>query len=155
MLKRESKNVDHEGLLDAANSLQISAEIAHALWCVSPPFFAARRGSMPSQGVSPLLQQLAVVPVTELCRRAATGERPVQALYDLSTEHGLCSTTARDDVERLYSIFDLAVVHGMGSIVLDYVEAVCLDPFCSSRSSSGRPLRCSYAMCYELVLNQK
>ena len=94
---------------------------------------------MPGVAASPFLEQLANTPVTELCRRSSTGERPVQTLHELGIEGGLCDTVARDDVERLYAVLDLALSHGLGSIILDYVTEVCSDAFCSSR--------CSWCIC--------
>ena len=85
---------------------------------------------------SGLLAQLAATPATELPRVTADGRRLVQTIYEQSLKVGLTDDTARGDVERLYSLFDLALAHGLSSIILDYVLEVCSDPFLTSRYAS-------------------
>ena len=90
-----------------------------------------------------VLGKLAAIPATALPRLAADGVRPIQALYEESLRARLISIDARDDVERLYLLFDLALAQGLGCLVLDYVTEVCSDPFCTSRSvhnPSGEPI---------------
>ena len=82
---------------------------------------------------SSILLQLAATPATELPRSALNGVRPVQILYEKCLEAGIAKPGARDDVERLLLLFDIALAHGLGSIILDYVLEVCSDPFFTSR----------------------
>ena len=87
---------------------------------------------------SAVLNRLAATPASDLPRVAADGLRPLHTLYLGSLDAGLTQIAAKDDVERLYLLFDVAVSHGLGGIILDYVTEVCSDPFCTSRS--GRTL---------------
>lgn len=46
---------------------------------------------------------------------------------------GLTGATGSNDVARLHALFDVALGHGLGSLVVDYVIEVCSDPFYTSR----------------------
>lgn len=48
---------------------------------------------------------------------------------------GLTGAAASDDVARLHALFDVALGHGLGSLVVDYVIEVCSDRFSTSRSA--------------------
>ena len=80
-----------------------------------------------------VLSRLAATPATELPRVAADGVRPVHTLYLEGLGVGLTDTAARDDVECLYRVFDIALAHGLGCVVLDYILEVCSDPAQTSR----------------------
>ncbi len=47
---------------------------------------------------------------------------------------GLTGAAASNDVARLHALFDVALGHGLGSLVVDYVVEVCSDRFSTSRS---------------------
>lgn len=61
------------------------------------------------------------------------GSRLVQLLFEQTLQEGLTNTDAQGDVECLHALFDVAVSHGLGNVVLDYVVEVCSDPFLTSR----------------------
>ena len=49
---------------------------------------------------------------------------------------GLTGAAGGNDVARLHALFDVALGHGLGSLVVDYVIEVCSDPFYTSRCAS-------------------
>ena len=52
-------------------------------------------------------------------------ETRLQALHAQCVSAGLCpALAAPDDVTRLYSLFNLAVAQGFGSLVVDYLAEV-------------------------------
>ncbi len=55
---------------------------------------------------------------------------------------GLTGAAAGDDASRLHALFDVALSHGLGSIVVDYVFEVCSDRYYTSRCAALLP--CCY-----------
>lgn len=52
------------------------------------------------------------------------GTTVLAVLYDSCESAGLLSSPAEDDSNRLYGLFNVALEHGAGSVVLDYLEQV-------------------------------
>ena len=57
-------------------------------------------------------------------------------LYAQCRAAGLTGASAGDDASRLHALFDVALSHGLGSIVVDYVCEVCSDRFYTSRCAA-------------------
>jgi hypothetical protein len=52
------------------------------------------------------------------------GTTVLASLHDRCARAGLLSSPAEDDPNRLYGLFNVALEHGCGSLVLDYLEQV-------------------------------
>ncbi|GAB4815684.1 hypothetical protein N2152v2_002730 [Parachlorella kessleri] len=80
------------------------------------------------------LAALAATPPRQYVQRLETGASTLQELYARCLEAGVLPATAAalDDISRLHSLFDLALDHGLGSLVLDYVTDVCGDRLLTS-----------------------
>lgn len=64
----------------------------------------------------------------------ATGKRLLHHTYQQCCTSGLIATpTAADDVQRLHALFDIAIQHGMTSLLVDYILEVCSDAALTSR----------------------
>jgi hypothetical protein len=70
------------------------------------------------------LEALAATAPTEHLRRSPDGTSKLGQLYGLAAAAGLVPPTAADDIARLHSLFEMALDHGLGGIVLDYIELV-------------------------------
>jgi hypothetical protein len=81
------------------------------------------------------LTALASTPPRQYLQRSEASESStLQHLYNQCVEAGLlpASAAAIDDITRLHSLFDVALDHGMGSLVLDHVVDVCADRLLTS-----------------------
>jgi hypothetical protein len=68
---------------------------------------------------------------------------------------GLTGAAAGDDASRLHALFDVALSHGLGSIVVDYVFEVCSDRFYTSRCAApALLLLCQAAACLSLTASR-
>lgn len=70
------------------------------------------------------MEALAATAPTEYLRRSPDGTSKLGQLYGLAADAGLVPPTAADDIARLHSLFEMALDHGLGGIVLDYIELV-------------------------------
>ena len=65
-------------------------------------------------------------------RRSETGMRRVHHLHTVCHRAGLAGPCA-GDVQKLHAVFDVVIAHGLGSLVLDYLQLVCSDEHFTSR----------------------
>jgi hypothetical protein len=68
----------------------------------------------------------------EAYRKTADGTRRYAGVYRQAVAAGVLPARSVDEVQALHAVFDLAVEHGYGAWVLDYVEEVCSDEYCTS-----------------------
>lgn len=81
---------------------------------------------------TPALQCLAQTsPTLYLNESNNSGISVLASLHEQCESVGLLSTSADDDAERLYGIFNVALEHGLGSLVLAYIAQV--QPYYHSR----------------------
>ena len=69
-----------------------------------------------------VIDTLITIAPREAFKRTSDGTRRYASLYRQAVAAGLLAAKAADDVQALHAVFDLAVDHGFGSWVLDYVE---------------------------------
>lgn len=81
-----------------------------------------------------VLAELANTSPKTYLQRSPSGFSHLQDLYQQCIEADLvpAAAVASDDIARLHSLFDVALDHGMGSLVLDYVNEVCADRLLTS-----------------------
>lgn len=80
------------------------------------------------------LQRLASTPVRDLVSIDTQGEKELFYHYlACCTSKLVLSPDATDDIARLHALFDVAVSHGLPSLIVDYVEDVCADSSLTSR----------------------
>ena len=89
-----------------------------------------------SASLQDVLHALCQTPPTSYLQRLPTGLTTLQTLYDHAAEAGLVPSSANDDIARLHALFDVALDHGMGSLVRDYVTEVRLSLMAPMGSSS-------------------
>lgn len=69
-----------------------------------------------------------------LIKQSNTGKRLLHHIYQQFCTSGLIPVPqAEDDVHRLHALFDVALQHGLASVIIDYVLEVCSDPTLTSR----------------------
>ncbi|KAK9824980.1 hypothetical protein WJX81_002675 [Elliptochloris bilobata] len=79
-----------------------------------------------------VLERLADTPPRELARTGADDRRVLHSLFLQCRAAGLTGAPGSNDVARLHALFDVALGHGLGSLVVDYVVEVCSDRFYTS-----------------------
>lgn len=79
-----------------------------------------------------VLAALAATPPRQYLQRSDAGVSVLQALYQQCVGAGLASEHTSDDIARLHGLWDVALEHGLGSLVLDYVHDVCSDRLLTS-----------------------
>ena len=80
------------------------------------------------------LEALTAGPVTDWPKRGSGGrQRGVQAVFTACQRAGLTSSPCASDVQRLHAVFEVAVLHGLACLVVDYLALVCADPLFTSR----------------------
>lgn len=71
------------------------------------------------------LQALAITSPTLYLSESSPGTTVLTTLHGQCLEAKLLSApSAADDAEKLYGLFNVAVDHGLGSLVLDYIAQV-------------------------------
>ena len=70
------------------------------------------------------LQSLAITSPSSYLTEQSPGITVLTALHAQCVEANLLRSSAVDDAERLYGLFNVAVDHGLGSLVLDYISQV-------------------------------
>lgn len=70
------------------------------------------------------LQSLAQTSPSLYLNESTSGISVLENLHNQCGSAGLLFASAGDDAERLYGIFNVALEHGLGSLVLDYVAQV-------------------------------
>lgn len=79
------------------------------------------------------LALLVATPPKDLVKhQASTHQRLLVDILQSCAADGLCKTTFADDIDRLYTLFDVCCDNGLGCYVMDYVTMVCLDPSVTS-----------------------
>jgi hypothetical protein len=68
----------------------------------------------------------------EALKKGADGHRRYASVHRQAVAAGVLPSRSVDEVQALHGVFDLAVEHGYGAWVLDYVEEVCSDAYCTS-----------------------
>lgn len=71
-----------------------------------------------------LLEALAETPPKAFLQRQSGGQSTLRELHAQAAQAGLCPAAANDDIARLHALFDVALDHGMGGIVSDYIAEV-------------------------------
>jgi hypothetical protein len=79
-----------------------------------------------------VIDALITIAPRDAYKRTSDGSRRYASVYRQAVAAGLLPARTLDDAATLHAIFDLAVDHGFGSWVLDYVEEVCSDEYCTS-----------------------
>lgn len=74
----------------------------------------------------PMLQQLAQI-APEVYVQKSSGVRTIRSLYQKCRQQKLTTAEAASDVDALHAVFDVALSKGLGCLVLDYVQEVCLN----------------------------
>ena len=82
------------------------------------------------------MQELISTPVTTWPRRAEAGLRGIHLLHTACQRAGLSTGSCSSDVQRLHAVFDVLVAHGLGSLILDYIQLVCSNIHFTSRYSA-------------------
>ncbi len=81
---------------------------------------------------SSALSLLIKTPPKDLVHKTPSHHRLlVDVLQALATEN-LAKSTFVDDIDALYTLFDVCCDNGLGCYVIDYVTSVCLDPSVTS-----------------------
>lgn len=70
------------------------------------------------------LRALADARPSSYLRRGPSGQSTLKELYQQAASAGLAPSEVADDVARLHLLFDIAVEHGLGGLVHDYVIEV-------------------------------
>ncbi|PRW59389.1 E3 ubiquitin- ligase HOS1 [Chlorella sorokiniana] len=79
------------------------------------------------------LEQFAETAPKAYLQRQPSGQSLLRELYAHAAEAGLVPAGAGgDDIARLHALFDVALDHGMGGLVRDYVAEVCSDRLLTS-----------------------
>lgn len=71
-----------------------------------------------------VLESLAETPPAALLAKQASGQSALRELYGGAAAAGLVPAGASDDIARLHALFDVALDHGLGGLVRDYVAEV-------------------------------
>ena len=72
-----------------------------------------------------VLEQLAELAPTQFLERTPGGQSTLRELYIQAAEADLVpSSAAADDIARLHGLWEVALDHGMGGLVLDYLSQV-------------------------------
>jgi hypothetical protein len=80
-----------------------------------------------------VLEALAETPPTHLVQPVGPdGQTKLRFLYAQAAAADLVPQTAADDIGRLHSLFDVALDHGLGGLILDYIAEV--------RRAAGQPI---------------
>ena len=80
---------------------------------------------MQSAAAADFLEQLAETAPKAYLQRQPSGQSLLRELYAHAAEAGLLPAGAGgDDIARLHALFDVALDHGMGGLVRDYVAEV-------------------------------
>lgn len=80
---------------------------------------------MQSAAAADFLEQLAETAPKAYLQRQPSGQSLLRELYAHAAEAGLLPGGAGgDDIARLHALFDVALDHGMGGLVRDYVAEV-------------------------------
>lgn len=92
----------------------------------SPSPLAATRCLCPSCAAAQLelLEALAETAPRAYLQRGPSGQSLLRELYQQAAEADLAARSAPDDIARLHALFDVALDHGMGGLVRDYLAEV-------------------------------
>lgn len=99
----------------------------HTITSVAAAWLEAQRGgaAMQSAAAADFLEQLAETAPKAYLQRQPSGQSLLRELYAHAAEAGLLPAGAGgDDIARLHALFDVALDHGMGGLVRDYVAEV-------------------------------
>lgn len=71
-----------------------------------------------------LFEALAETPPRAYLQRTPSGQSLLRQLYQQAAEADLVARSAPDDIARLHALFDVALDHGLGGLVRDYLTEV-------------------------------
>lgn len=71
-----------------------------------------------------LLEELAGTAPQTYLQKQPSGQSTLRELYALAAQANLVPPSAQDDIARLHSLWDVALDHGLGGLVRDYVSEV-------------------------------
>lgn len=69
------------------------------------------------------------------------GATVLRELHEQAAEVGLAAAAAADDIARLHAMFDVALDHGLGGLVHDYLAEVRA----GGGQRAGQPMQCGVA----------
>ncbi len=102
---------------------------------------ACRLPSCPeAAAVLELFEALAETPPRAYLQRTPSGQSLLRQLYQQAAEADLVARSAPDDIARLHALFDVALDHGLGGLVRDYLTEVGTTGRCSA--GAGRHEGC-------------